>query len=62
MMPHATDATFKLLSVTPLAPTFGAEISNVDFSRPVNDDEFQEIKKAIAKVCLVPCSWIHPNQ
>jgi Probable taurine catabolism dioxygenase len=42
--------TFNKITVTELHPTFGAEISGVDFSRPVEDDAFQEIKAAIDKV------------
>lgn len=42
--------TFNRITVTELHPTFGAEISGVDFSRPVEDDVFQEIQAAISKV------------
>jgi alpha-ketoglutarate-dependent 2,4-dichlorophenoxyacetate dioxygenase len=42
--------SFNKITVTELHPTFGAEISGVDFSRPVEDDTFQEIKAAIDKV------------
>jgi alpha-ketoglutarate-dependent 2,4-dichlorophenoxyacetate dioxygenase len=46
--------SFNKITVTELHPTFGAEISGVDFSRPVEDDTFQEIKAAIDKygVCV----------
>lgn len=42
--------SFNKITVTELHPTFGAEISGVDFSRPVEDDVFQEIQAAISKV------------
>jgi alpha-ketoglutarate-dependent 2,4-dichlorophenoxyacetate dioxygenase len=45
-----TSATFQHITVTELHPTFGAEVSGVDFSRPVEDDVFQEILAAINKV------------
>ncbi|KAJ6116047.1 alpha-ketoglutarate-dependent 2-4-dichlorophenoxyacetate dioxygenase [Penicillium sp. IBT 18751x] len=46
--------TFNRITVTELHPTFGAEISGVDFSRPVADEQFQEILAAISKygVCV----------
>ncbi|KAJ5820440.1 alpha-ketoglutarate-dependent 2-4-dichlorophenoxyacetate dioxygenase [Penicillium riverlandense] len=49
-----TSATFQHITVTELHPTFGAEVSGVDFSRPVEDDVFQEILAAINKygVCV----------
>lgn len=49
-MPHATDSDYTHITVTPLAPTFGAEIAGIDFSKPVNSETFAEIRKAIAKV------------
>lgn len=48
----ATDPVFHLISVKELHPTFGAEISGVDFSREVPDDVFQEILAAITKVSI----------
>lgn len=47
-MPHRED--FQLISVKELHPTFGAEITDVDFSLPINDDVFAEILAAITKV------------
>ncbi|KAJ5676045.1 alpha-ketoglutarate-dependent 2-4-dichlorophenoxyacetate dioxygenase [Penicillium macrosclerotiorum] len=46
--------TFEHITVTELHPTFGAEVSNVDFSRPIEDEVFQEIRAAIVKygVCV----------
>lgn len=49
-MPHATDTEYKLIQVTQLGPTFAAEVSGVDFSKPVPEDVFAEIYRAITKV------------
>ena len=59
-MPHATEPVYRHIQVTPLAPTFGAEVSGVDFSEPVPDDIFQEVLDAITKVGLSP-PYDHPN-
>lgn len=45
-----TGPSFKLINIKELHPTFGAEISGVDFSKPVDDDVFQEVLAAITKV------------
>ena len=50
-MPHSTDAAYSSIQVTPLAPTFGAEISGVDFTESVPSNVFAEIRKAITQVC-----------
>lgn len=47
----AKEPVFNLITVKELHPTFGAEISGVDFSKEVPDDVFQEILAAITKVC-----------
>ncbi len=47
-MPHAEE--FKHIQAKPLHPTFGAEVSGVDFSQPVPDDVFQELWQAVNKV------------
>ena len=49
-MPHATEPDYKHIKVTPLAETFAAEVSGVDFSKPVPNQVFQEILSAITKV------------
>jgi hypothetical protein len=49
-MPHATEPTYKHITVTPLAPTFAAKVSGVDFSKPVPDEVFQEILAVITIV------------
>ena len=55
-MPRATsddDNDFKHIQVKELHPTFGAEIHSVDFSKPVPEDVFSEIYKAITKVSII---------
>lgn len=44
-MPHSVSA----ISITELHPTFGAEVSGVDFSSPISEDDFREIYAAITK-------------
>ena len=41
------------IKVTPLAPTFGATVSGVDFSRPLQDHEFQTLKDAMEEYGVV---------
>ncbi|KAL2432921.1 hypothetical protein ABEF95_015791 [Exophiala dermatitidis] len=54
-MPHATEsesepsATFEHIQIKKLAPTFGAEVSGVDFSKPVEPEVFKEIHDAITE-------------
>lgn len=50
-MPHATVPGYQYIQVSELAPTFGAEVSGIDFSKPVPPEVFQEISDASAKVC-----------
>lgn len=40
------------LKVTPLHPTFAAELSGVDFTKPVPPETYDEIRKIVDKVCL----------
>lgn len=51
-MTVANMTTFSHISVKPLHPTFGAEISGVDFSSPLTDEVFSDIYQAVAKVRL----------
>ena len=44
------DPTFKTLTFTKLHPTFGAEVSGVDFTQSIPNDVFQEMQWAMAKV------------
>ena len=48
---EAYDPAFKLISVKKLHPTFAAEISGVNFSKPLSDEVFNDIHGALAKVC-----------
>lgn len=41
------------LQITPLAPTFAAEIEGIDFSQPVDDALFQELRDAISKYGVI---------
>ena len=54
-MPHATDDQYRHIQATPLAPTFGAEITGIDFSKPVEPEVFAEVKDAITKVSTSHC-------
>jgi len=54
-MPHINE--FHLIEVKELHPTFGAEITGVDFSEPVSDEVFTEIFKAITKYGV--CGFRH---
>lgn len=49
-MPHKTEPDYRFITTTQLAPTFGAEVSGVDFSDAVPAEVFAEIKDAIGKV------------
>jgi len=53
-MAPAQGYNFKTLSIKELHPTFGAEVSGVDFSQNIPDDVFEEILKAMAQygVCV----------
>ena len=48
-MPGRTET----ITITKLHPTFGAEISGVNFSQPLSEDVLQELKSASAKVFLI---------
>lgn len=54
-MPHATAAEYQHIQVTELAPTFGAEVSGIDFSKPVEPHVFAEVLDASAKVRALLC-------
>jgi alpha-ketoglutarate-dependent 2,4-dichlorophenoxyacetate dioxygenase len=45
---------FKTIKIKKLNPTFAAEISGVDLTKPIPDDVFQEILAASAKVWRAP--------
>lgn len=42
---------FKHITVTPLHPTFGAEVRGIDFSKEVDEDVFAEVLHAITVAC-----------
>lgn len=54
--PSSATPAFQHLIVKELHPTFGAQISGVDFAKPLDDVVFIEILAAIAKV---GCSCVH---
>ena len=58
-----TEPSFKHITIKELHPTFGAEISGIDFSKPVDDDVFQEVLAAITKVSTytIPTAQILNN-
>lgn len=63
-MPHATMSDFDHIQIKELAPTFGAEVLGVDFSKPVPPEVFAEVHRAITQVrtcvCSVPLLVFHP--
>jgi hypothetical protein len=44
------ESPYSRIAVKELHPTFGAEISGIDFSQPVDDETFREVLEAISKV------------
>ncbi|KIW54971.1 hypothetical protein PV05_07291 [Exophiala xenobiotica] len=52
-MPHATVPGYQHIQVTELGPTFGAEVSGIDFSKPVEPDVFKEILDATIKYAVL---------
>lgn len=49
-MPSAAEQEYQNIHIHKLHPTFGAEISGIDYSKPIPDDVFQVIRNASAKV------------
>jgi alpha-ketoglutarate-dependent 2,4-dichlorophenoxyacetate dioxygenase len=49
-MPHAEN--FKYIQVLPIHPTFGAEVSGIDFSKPIPDGQFNELLVAATQVSM----------
>ena len=49
------DTPFKTITVKPLHPTFAAEVIGVDWPDP-SDEQFKEIKAAMAKVSITVVS------
>jgi hypothetical protein len=52
------DTPFKTITVKPLHPTFAAEVIGVDWPDP-SDEQFQEIKAAMAKVSITVAFIAH---
>ncbi|KAF4624588.1 hypothetical protein G7Y89_g13583 [Cudoniella acicularis] len=54
MTAETKNPQFKMIQITKLHPTFGAEVAGVDFSRPIPDLTFGEILDAMAQygVCV----------
>lgn len=46
-------APYEVLTVTPYSPTFGAEISNIDLTRPLTDQELAELKRAFVEYMVL---------
>ena len=44
------ESRYNHIAVEQLHPTFGAEISGIEFSQPVDDETFQEVLQAISQV------------
>lgn len=42
--------TTNYITIKELHPTFGAEVSGIDFSAPVPDEDFQDTLAAVTKV------------
>jgi alpha-ketoglutarate-dependent 2,4-dichlorophenoxyacetate dioxygenase len=59
-MPHATVPEYQHIQVTELGPTFGAEVSGIDFSKPVEPEVFKEILDAQVKVCSILSTVLRP--
>jgi hypothetical protein len=53
-MPHATNTEYRNIQVEKLAPTFAAEVTGVDFSKPVEKEVFDEIHRAIVDASKFP--------
>lgn len=47
----STIMAIQSLQVTPLHPTFGAEVAGVDFTQPISPELYAEIRKVVDKVC-----------
>ena len=58
-MPRATDTEYKYIELKKLAPTFGAEVTGVDFAEPVQKEVFDEIRRAIDDVSPTTISLLN---
>ena len=48
-----SNAAYQVLTVTPVSPTFGAEIGNIDLTRPLSDEELAELKRAFLEFGVI---------
>jgi len=46
-------APFRTLELKPLAPTLGAEVRGVDLSRPISDEQFAEVRRAMSEYLVI---------
>lgn len=48
-----TNKAYQTISVTPASPTIGAEICNIDLTKPLSDLELTELKRAFTEHCVL---------
>jgi taurine dioxygenase len=44
---------YQHITVTPLSPHIGAEIANIDLTRPLTDEQLVELKRSFLKCQLI---------
>lgn len=58
-MPGTLKKQFHKIEVEELHPTYGAVLSGIDFTKPIDEDVFEEISAAAKKVSTLP--WREPD-
>ena len=48
-----SNITYKTISVTPASPTVGAEIGNIDLTKPLTELALAEVKRAFTEHCVL---------
>ena len=48
-----SNIAYKTISVVPASPTVGAEIGNVDLTKPLTDIQLAEVKRAFTEYCVL---------
>ena len=48
-----SNTAYQAITVTPASPSVGAEIGNIDLTRPLLDIELAEIKRAFTEHCIL---------
>ena len=48
-----SNTAYQAITVTPASPTVGAEIGNIDLTRPLTDLELAELKRAFTEHCVL---------